>query len=176
LYEAWKQLGWKPSQFDQLLITAGFNVPRRTLNHWISAKPEPAMCSISSRKRGRQSLIDDTGSMVVVGHCISKIQKGESVHLQTVQEFCRDMLGVEISRTTALSIFTEQGFSSRIAKVSSSGINLDTAKLSKICSDWINKQRASGMLSDKPFLFGSMDFTFTKHTTTRPTTYTIKGG
>ena len=176
LYSAWKQLGWKPSQFEHLLETAGFQIPRRTLNHWITTKPDSDDTTSPPRKQGRPRLLDEAGSDTLVGYCIQRIMCGESVHLQTVQDFCRDYLDCEISLSTASGILAERGFSSRIAQVSSSGICDDIRKMAQICSDWINEQRKTGMLSGDPLLIGSLDFSYTKHTTSRPTTFAIKGG
>ena len=38
MYEAWKDLKWKPSQFDRLLERAGFPVPRRTITDGLAPK------------------------------------------------------------------------------------------------------------------------------------------
>ena len=176
LYCAWKKLGWKPGQFDDLLETAGFPIPRATLNRWSSASQEPgASCSVV-QKRGRPSCLDEAGAEVVVGYCLEKVLKGEAVHLQTVVDFCRDLLHAEITVSTASNILRDSGLSIRVAQVSSSGICVDPKKLAQECSDWINKQREAGILTADPLLIGSLDFTFTKHTTTRTTTFAIKGG
>ena len=175
MYDAWKQLGWKPGDFDLLLETAGLPVPRRTLNRWSGAAEKTAVSSSPPQKRGRPALIDDSGAEVVVGYCLCKVSNGESVHLETVVDFCRDFLDVDISPPTASRILEQCGFSSRIAQVSSSGICVEPKKLAKLCSDWIKEQREAGLFSGIPLLLDSIDFTFTKHTTTRPTSFSIKG-
>ena len=113
---------------------------------------------------------------MLVGHCLCQVSKGESVHLETVVDFCRTSLHVDISHPTASRILEQCGFSSRIDQVSSSGICVDPKKLAKICSDWIKEQRNAGLFSGIPLLLGSIDFTYTKHTTTRSSSFTIKGG
>ena len=176
LFSAWKELGWKPSQFDQLLETAGFPIPRSTLNRWSSTISETGVEPPRKKKMGRPSLLDEAGAEVVVGFCLSKILIGEAVHLQTVVDFCREFLSVNLSISTASNILRDTGFSLRVAQVSSSGICVDPRKLAEVCSDWINKQREAGLFSGNPLLVGSLDFTFTKHTTTRISTFAIKGG
>jgi len=176
LYQAWKELGWKPSQFEALLETAGFPVPRSTLNRWSRTSGEPVASLSLEKKRGRPSLLDEAGAELVVGYCLSKILNGESVHLQTVVNFCRESLGVEITASTASNILHETGFSLRVAQVSSSGICVDIKKLAEVCSDWIKEQREAGLFSADPLLLGSIDFTFTKHTKTRTSTFSIRGG
>ena len=176
LYGAWKGLGWKPGDFDLLLETAGFPIPRRTLNRWTSAAEETDDSSPPPQKRGRPALIDEAGAEVLVGYCISRVSSGQGVHLQTVVDFCRDYLDIGISLPTASSILAKYGFSSRIAQVSSSGICVEPTKLAKICSDWIKMQRKAGLFSGEPLLLGSIDFTFTKHTTTRQTSFALQGG
>ena len=156
--------------------TTGYHIPRRTLNHWISQKSELDGSSSPTLKLGRPRLVDEAGSVLLVGYCLTRIRNGKSVHLRTIQDFCRDHLGCEISSATASNLAADHELSSRIAQVSSTGICVDLNKMAQICSDWINAQRQVGLFSGIPLLIGSIDFTYTKHTTSRPTTFAIKGG
>ena len=78
--------------------------------------------------------------------------------------------------STTSIILAEHGFSQRIAKVSSYGIIVEPRKLAEICFNWINQQRDAGLLGGDLLLIGSIDFTFTKHSTSRPQTFAIRGG
>ena len=115
MYDAWKVLGWKPKDFDHLMEMSGFPVPRRTFNHWSSTSVEEEVGSSSPKKRGRPALLDDAGADVLVGYCLCQVSKGESVHLETVVDFCRTSLHVDISHPTASRILEQCGFSSRIS-------------------------------------------------------------
>ena len=176
LHCAWKELGWKPSQFDLLLETAGLCISRRSLNRWSSTAAEPEESPCQTQKRGRPSLLDEAGAEVVIGYCISRLAIGQDVRLGTVVDFCRDSLDVKISLSTASNILAERGFSQRIAQVSSSGTCVEPLKLAKVCSNWIKEQRDAGLFSGNPLLLGSIDFTYTKFRTTVHKTFAIKGG
>ena len=119
LYSAWKELGWKPGDFDLLLETAELPVSRRSLNRWSSTSEEPGISPSHTQSRGRPSLLDESGAEVLIGYCISRLARGEDVRLRTVVDFCRDSLDVHLSLSTASRIMEERGFSQRIAQVSS---------------------------------------------------------
>ena len=165
LYMAWRVLEWKQTDFETLLETAGYNIPRRTLNDWLHAVECPDAPTTNPQKRGPKPLLDENLSDIVVGHCLDKISSHGPVHLETVVRFAKEQLGVSLSSSTASRFLEEHGFSKRVAKHSRIGTNYDHMELARMYSKWLTDRRADGLFDVPLSRLGSIDFTYTGHRT-----------
>jgi len=168
-------MGFKKGDFYTFLEKSGVPVSERTLERWTHAIQEAPLCSTPAPKRGRPPLIDSSEAEILSGYCLSLNEKHSVVTSSTVIDFARSFLGVEISRDTALRFLEDYGFSIRSAKRESSGVIPSDRDLAKVVSDWIREQRAAGLF-ERPFSkIGSVDFTYTRHTTTTLRTFVPRG-
>ena len=99
----------------------------------------------------------------------------EIVTLDTVLSFVQESFGVKLSKTTAREYLSESYLSSRVAQRVAPTASVGAHGLAKICSDWIRELRRGGIFPTSPGLLGSMDFTYTRHTTTTLHTIAAKG-
>ena len=171
LREAWSGLGLKPGLFGELLEKAGMPVPERTLQRWSQSLRDRGSKPSAGMKRGRPSLLDEPSARILCGFCLSKNETNEILIPHTVVEFAKTYLGVTMSEDTALNFLHGSDFSVRKAKRVTSGKIPKPAELAKIVSDWIREQRKAGLFPDERHLLGSIDFTYTRHTTSAPTTF-----
>jgi hypothetical protein len=171
----WLELGWKSGDFELLLRTSGLHVPSRTLRHWTQCSQDPVPSCSSPVEMGRPRLLDQERASIVLGYCLSRIRSNAVVNLQHVVDFVHASFDIQMTSSTALNYLREFNLSSRVAQVKSQAKLLESDELSKVYSDWIREQRKADMIPSDLSLLGSIDFTYTKHTTTRVRTYTVKG-
>lgn len=81
-------------------------------------------------------------------------------------------LRIELSETTILRYLTENGFSSRLMNVRTSGFLFTDLELAEMIIEWVKEARAGGWLKG---LHCSIDFTFTGHRKDSLRTYSIRG-
>ena len=175
LYAAWSKDGKKPRYFEDLLKKAGYRVNRPSLNNWRSAVVKGGDPVGRYKNCGRKSLLSTELHRVVVGSVLAENARGEVVSARSVAQLADDKVGVKMSEESARLLIRRSGFSSRLARRSTSGMETDIGKLGEMYSKWLREAHASGFLQLHPSKIGSIDFTFTRQTTTRWKTYAPRG-
>ena len=175
LYSAWKQLSWKPADFDMLLETAGYHIPRRTLNRGVGAIGKTDDTTAGTEKRGRKQLFQPSQAEIVVGHAMSLVCSGKVVNPADLSVFAFEQFEIKPSQQTMVRLLCEYGFTGRTAQRMASMEACDTGEMADLYAKWLNKQRELGMIPTDLSLLGSIDFTHTKHTTSKLKTYAPKG-
>ena len=172
---AWKKHGWKIGDFHILLETGGFQVSTRTIRRWSIE----GRCNTSPTSQpvalGRPRLLKDEQAEVVAGYFLDKNERGQPATVHDAIDFARESFGINMCITTARKLLDDCHLSSRAAKRATLSSANETGDLAKICSDWIRTQRNNGLFPANRGLFGSIDFTYTRHTTTTLRTFAVKG-
>ena len=175
IYAAWRATGHKPADFEVVLVAAGYSIPRRTLNHWAHTITHPAKTPGPSRKRGRPAALQPEQADISIGHCLKLLEENKIVQLTTLREYVWDEFCVSLSPSMACRLFHEYGLGSRTVQLYSCGTGTKTSVLADTYANWIRTQRDAGFLTLPRSKIGSIDFTFTKHRTTRLKTYAVIG-
>jgi len=171
-YLAWKARGLNKDDFLSFLSEAGYSVPYRSLARWVNAVKHSGAVVSQNCAAGRPRCLSEEETHLVVGYVLDRNSKKEEVHLETVRKFISDEFDIELSLRTVLNYLTAQGFSSRVAKQRSGGIQLDLSHLTQIALEWLQ----TSPLHCPRSLLCSVDFTFTSHRTDRRVSYALRGG
>jgi len=171
-YLAWKARGQKKADFLLFLSESGYSVPESSLTRWVAGVKQQGTALPQNTGAGRPRALSEEEIRLVVGYVLGRNSKKQEVHLDTVQKFIRDFFNTDVSLRTVLNYLSLHGFSSRVAKGSSAGFQLDMTTLAHIAHQWLQ----SSPLRCPRSLLCSLDFTFTSHRTDRRLTYALKGG
>jgi len=152
LYSAWKQLSWKPADFELLLETAGYHVPRRTLNRGVGTTGKMGDPTTSAEKRGRKQLFQPSQAEVVVGYAMSLVRSGQAVNPADLSVFALEQLQIKTSQRTMLRLLSDHVFTRRTARRTTSMDSCDTGKMADLYAKWLNNQRENGMIPTDPSL------------------------
>ena len=166
----------KTGDFQRFLEQSGVRVSRQSLNNWNHAILENTEPVKKYESVGRPGFLTETESRSLVGGVLEKNEQGLPVTAKTIVSMAKEDVGIAMSSNSAHSFLVRHGLSSRLAKRSSNGYKLKNSQLAIILSRWIRENRESGLLSHATCEIGSIDCTFTRHTTTRTRTFSVKGG
>jgi len=119
-----------------------------------------------------ERVLSEVEIQVVSGFVLYMNSQKKEVHLETVQTFIFDQFNKEIGLSTVYKYLDEQGFSSRVAKGRSGGVQLDLAQMSQMAHEWLT----TTPIHCSRYLLCSVDFVFTSHRTDRRVSYSLKGG
>ena len=169
---AWKARGWKKEDFLVFLSEAGFDIPMRTLTRWCSNVKQQGTAVTQNYGGNRERILSEEETQVVSGFVLDKFSRKEEVHLDTIQSFIYDCFNTEISLSTVHRYLEEQGFSSRVAKGRTGGVQLDLAQMVQIAHEWLT----TSPIHCLRYPLCSVDFTYTSHRTDRRVSYSLKGG
>jgi len=176
LFSVWRRRGNKTRDFQGLLEEAGYHIQVRNLSRWRRVFEDPRPPTTISVSVGRAAVLEPAETKVVVGHVLARNFANEIVSLETVRTYIRERLGKKVSPSTVSRLLHDSGFSSRTAQQRSAGFRADLGKMAEIMFSWLISQRAMGSFDVEKSLFGTMDFTYTSHRTTRAKTFSPIGG
>ena len=172
LYAAWKRAHKKPKDFEALLIDAGYQMTRRSLNNWNQAVVDDKEPVSVPQNAGRPRLLSDKGERVVTGYVLHQNDAGTRVTDRNVQRFVQRRMKRKISITSVRKILSRNMITSRTPMVNKV---VRKIKLARIYQRWLRDPTNRGSLNVRRDLIGSLDFTYTNHRTTRVRTYAKKG-
>jgi len=154
----------------------GYSIPSRTLSDWHRRAREGVVVAAGHKNCGRRSALCEEQGMALAGHVLAENDKNKVVTVNDAITFAGDVLGVKVSSTTVTRVLHQNSITNRISKTCTSGSVLTRGERVNICFKWLKAMRNSGNIPSDPSLLGSIDFTFTRHTTFRLRTLAAKGG
>lgn len=175
LYGAWERKGLKRADFLDLLLEAGYEIPTSTLFDWKTRAQTPASHTPNTQTVGRPSVLSPEESKIVIGYALLQNDAGNVVSLESIKTTISEKLKKAISTATVHRILGNAGFSSRLARSGCGGFTVDTMKLAEIYSSWVIARHSDGVFDRDRSQIASIDFTFTRHTTSRTRTYVPAG-
>jgi len=175
LYQAWTSGGKKPSDFEDLLGSAGYKVTRQSLNNWRRAIVKNTVPISHSKNCGRKPLLTQELLRAFIGRILEENEKGKIVSSQTAAQLAKEVTGIQMSAESARLLLRKNGISSRLCRRSSTGFEVDNNKLGKMYTKWLRQIGETGILQRNPCLIGSLDFAYTRQTTTRWRTNVPRG-
>lgn len=124
---------------------------------------------------GHEPVLNDDEKRLVVGKVLDMNLKDDRVSLDCTIAFVRERLGKELSKPTMSRYLHAMGFSMKKMKSKVKGFQKDYGELAVEYSDFIQhlRSRFGELMRSGPF--GSIDFTFTKHSATSQYSYSLKG-
>ena len=159
LYLAWKAHGQLKSDFLALLSEAGYDVPLRTLDDWVANVRAQGSATSSAKASGRPHVLSQKAIRLLVGFVLDRNESNIEVHLNTVQTFVRDRLGLDISLRTISNYLHNAGFSSKVTQNKAAGFKLSSASLCNLALHWL---RTTPLDLPRSKLC-SVDFAFSGH-------------
>jgi len=115
-----------------LLETAGYHVPRRTLNRGVDVISKTGDTPTSTEKRGRKQLFQLSQAEVVVGHAMSLVRSGKVVNPADISVFAFEHLQIKSSQQTIVRLLCDYGFKRRTAQRTTSMDSCDTGKMADL--------------------------------------------
>lgn len=97
LYRAWKARGQPKSDFLAFVSAAGYDIPLRTLDEWVANVRAQGAATRLAKASGRPQALSQNTVRLIVGFVLDRNEFNVAVHLDTVQAFVRDRLGLDIS-------------------------------------------------------------------------------
>ncbi len=159
LYLAWKAHGRLKSDFLVLLSEAGYDIPLRTLDEWVSNVRSKGSATSYTKASGRPHTLSQNAVRLLVGFVLEQNESNIEVHPDTAQAFVRNRLGLEISLRSVSNYLHGAGFSSKVTQNKTSGFKLDAASLCKLTLNWLRSTPLDVPRSN----LCSIDFVFSGH-------------
>ena len=172
LFVACGELEWKTGSFLELLETAGYEIPRRTVYNWADGVKRKGTAILENKNSGRQKALTDEELDLLVGWTLWKNKKNESVHLVDAKMFIFDNFAIMLSEMTICNYYKELGFKYKTVMKRSSSYQFDEDTLVEKGAVWLRKQKLD---MPKQYL-ASVDCTYTSHRTRRSHGYGPTGG
>lgn len=159
LYLAWKARGQPKSDFLAFVSAAGYDIPLRTLDEWVANVRAQGSATSLAKASGRPQALSQNTVRLIVGFVLDRNEFNVAVHLDTVQAFVRDRLGLDISLRSLSNYLHGAGFSSKVTQNKAAGFKLDVASLCRLALHWL---RTTPLDVPRSKLC-SVDFTFSGH-------------
>ena len=175
LYSSARLLGWKRDDISDMVKGAGYRVSLRTLTNWEKQIVNGDTPGSQRRNSGRIALLDDKMQRILVGHILKKNEEGEIVSRNSVKEFIFSEFGIKLTEKTVGNYLKKTGFSLRLAKRASGGLEVDLEKLGETYRSWLADIRSNDLIPTERCSLGSIDATYTRHTTSRIRSYSPRG-
>lgn len=153
---------------------SGYDVKRRTLANYRRSVDSSGLALSGNKSTGRPKLLDRDQMLILSGMVLARNKEHEEVNLETVKDFSAKHLGVELSDSTAWRYLNELGFTKHLTTPRKPGYALDSDQLQNVVVQWLKDHR--GPLGQNDRLLCSVDFTYTSHRMTKPSTYSPRGG
>lgn len=171
-----EELGVTREDYRKSLKNLGIDVPKSTLNDWISKCKEQGAAVSLVKAAGRPAALEEDEIRVFCGYVLYQNENNEEVHLEDAQTFLLDTFGKKLALSTIFGYLEECGFSSKTTQNKTSGYFLSGEKQADLMFEWLSQMRKGPFFDVKDEDIGSMDFTFTGHRSDRRITYSPKGG
>ena len=175
MYAAARSIGMKIDDFDAIVKKAGFLVTTRTLRNWERRILVPGVSGTHTRNVGRPKIFDDKMEHLIIGYTLSQIDIGSVVTPYDIRSFIKSKLNLTVCTRTVRNYMKRFDISLRLAKRAQGGLNVDLAQLGSIYRSWILEQRTKTVFPPELCCIGSIDCTYTRHTTSRIRSYSPKG-
>jgi len=169
LYGAWNELGYKADLFVKLFETAGYDVSLRSLRRWKCNSKLLGDALPGGAPRGAKKILSEAEQRLVVGFVLFENDSHREVNLASLTAFILDSFKKDMSSPSVQRLMIEQGFSSRVMQIKTSGYKLDRSTLVEMAFDWLVAAKITSHI-------WSVDYTFTGHRQDRRTSYSLKGG
>ena len=146
-------------------------VSDRTLRRWAAQIESKRPLFVGEKESGRPKSVNDDQIRVLVGWILTTTDSGTLVKVKDALTFLQDRIGIVLSECTLRRYLSTMGVSIRAAIV---GRNTEVSFDEKldVYIDWIKQLRSSGSTSK---LMCSLDFTYTSHRSSRPTSLAGRG-
>jgi len=164
-------LGVSRATFDRALVDAGYQVARRTLDHYMQRVRQGKSVFAKEEKRGRLPLLTDEQVASVVGMVLWKNSHGIKVSREVVQTWIRDFLGIEMSISNVGRLLAVWGFVYKSAGHANKETILPDDELVTIAFDFLKQIKTDGLIDPD---FYNLDFTYSKHRSADTRTYSPK--
>jgi len=165
----------KTREFEELLKEAGYDIPKSTLYGWSRTIETTEALAINPGRGPHLAALDGEKGQIVLGYCFAENLAGRVVSLSSTVQFIQAKLHVSLSEATVSRFFAENDVSSKVAQMKSAGTSANFEEMAKFYSSWISQQNRDGLIPQDLGLFGSIDFTYTKHSGEVIKTYSMTG-
>lgn len=143
----------------------------RSVKRWIAEIRSGNGPFLVEKRSGRPHVLLEEKLRIVVGYVLWKNENGEILSLKDALSFVKDSLSVEVSKETLRKGLIDMGVVTKQAKLHGAEI-FSLEEQIETYIDWIKKFRLD---VKKGTLLCSLDFTYTSHRTSNPTTLAGRG-